>query len=216
MLLNKDDQKKKISKFKTGLNNICYNRPLKVPSAYILTTKNKLTMKGAIANCLKETIVSKFGQSKWDEILIASGQNTTMNVLVTMDIDDAIILNIVKNTCKILNQTIEQIADYFGEYWMNSYATKMYKAYYGSNSNAKDFFLKLNAIHEKVTKTIVNAKPPKFGYEWKNENTLILTYISPRGLIDFVVGLAKGVGKYFNQKLSVRKISSTKVEIVFS
>ncbi|HZL10894.1 MAG TPA: heme NO-binding domain-containing protein [Prolixibacteraceae bacterium] len=172
-------------------------------------------MKGAIANCVKETIVSKFGNPKWEEIMIASGLNAKMTILVIQDIDDDIILNVVENSCKILDLSIEQIADYFGDYWMNSYAVNMYKPYYGTNSTAKDFFLKLNTIHSRVTNSIPNAKPPRFEYDWENENTLILTYISPRGLIDFVVGLAKGVGNYFNQKLSVRKISSTKVEIIF-
>jgi len=172
-------------------------------------------MKGVIAICLKEVIVSKFGVPKWNEIMTASGQNPGMAILATVDIDDAVVVNIVKNSCRILNLSMEQIADFFGDHWMNSYAVKIYKPYYGTNSTAKDFFLKLSEIHDKVTRNIPNSRPPKFEYEWKNENTLILTYISPRGLIDFVVGLAKGVGKYFHQKLSVRKISSSKVEIIF-
>ncbi len=172
-------------------------------------------MKGAIANCLKETMVSKFGQPKWDEIMIASGLKPNLSILVTMDIDDAIVGNIVMHSCKLTNSSLEKIGDLFGEYWMNSYAIKMYKPYYGTNSNAKDFILKLNEMHNKVTKNIPNANPPKFEFDWKNETTLVITYISTRGLIDFVVGLAKGVGKYFNQKLIVRKISSTKVEIIF-
>jgi hypothetical protein len=71
-------------------------------------------------------------------------------------------------------------------------------------------------MHKSVTKNIENANPPKFEFEWKNDKTLIITYISTRGLIDFVVGLAKGVGKYFNQNLLVRKISNTKVEVLFT
>jgi len=172
-------------------------------------------MKGVIAICLKEVIVLKFGTTKWNEIMTASGLNPNMALLASVDLDDAVVVNVVKNTCKTLNLTMEQVADYFGDHWMNSYAAKIYKPYYGTNSNAKDFIIKLSEIHRSVTNNIPNAKPPKFEYDWKDENTLILTYISPRGLIDFVVGLAKGVGKYYHQKLSVRKISTTKVEIIF-
>lgn len=172
-------------------------------------------MKGTIANCLKEMVVSRFGQSMWEEILTVSGQRADMIILATNDIDDNLILQIVENSCKILGHSIEDVADYFGEFWMNSYAPGVYKPYYGVNATAKDFFIKLDEIHSKVTRNIQNAKPPKFEYEWRNENELILTYISTRGLIDFVVGLAKGVGIYFNQKLAVRKISATKVEVIF-
>lgn len=172
-------------------------------------------MKGAIVNCLKEAIDTKFGKQKWAEILTASGQTPNMVILATNDYADAVVVSMVKHSCKILNQSMEQLSDLFGDYWMNAFALRMYKPYYGVNSNAKTFFLKLNELHAKVTNNIANAKPPKFEYEWKDENTLILTYISPRGLIDFVVGLAKGVGKYFKQNLSVRKLSSTQVEIIF-
>ena len=172
-------------------------------------------MKGIIANCLKETIVTKFEQAKWEEIMIVSGLKKNMTILATVDIDDAVVMKIVENSCKILKIPLEELADYFGDYWMNSFAPRIYKPYYETSTNAKEFILKLTNIHDKVTKNIKNAKPPQFEYDWKTENTLILTYISQRGLIDFVVGLAKGVGNYFNQKLSVRKLSSTKVEIIF-
>ena len=172
-------------------------------------------MKGVIAICLKEVVVSKFGVPKWNEIMTASGLNPNMAILASVDLEDAVVMNVVKNSCRILNLKLEQLADYFGDHWMNSYALKMYKPYYGTNSTAKDFIIKLSEIHTKVTNNIPNARPPKFAYDWKDENTLILTYVSTRGLIDFVVGLAKGVGKYYHQKLSIRKISLTQVEIIF-
>jgi len=172
-------------------------------------------MKGVIANCLREVVILKFGNSKWNEIMNASGLNPNMAILSSLDLDDAVVVNVVKNTCKTLHLTLEQVTDMFGDHWMNAFAPKIYKPYYGTNTTAREFLLKISEIHDKVTKNIPNAHPPKFEYEWKNETTLILTYISPRGLIDFVVGLVKGVGKYFHERLSVRKISSTKVEVVF-
>jgi hypothetical protein len=45
--------------------------------------------------------------------------------------------------------------------------------------------------------------------------TLIMHYKSHRGLIDFMVGLIKGVGKYFKENLQVRKLGDKRVEIVF-
>jgi len=51
---------------------------------------------------------------------------------------------------------------------------------------------------------------------WENEKTLIMKYKSHRGMIDFLVGLVKGVGRYFNENLTVTKRTNTEVEIVFS
>ena len=60
-----------------------------------------------------------------------------------------------------------------------------------------------------------NAKPPRFDYQWINENVLIMIYQSERGLIDFMVGLAKGVGNYFGESLKITKLSDTEIKIVF-
>jgi len=73
----------------------------------------------------------------------------------------------------------------------------------------------MDSVHAAVTKSVPNSHPPRFEYEWKNEKTLIMKYKSQRGLIDFVVGLAKGVGKLYGENLKVTKIGNDKVEIVF-
>ena len=129
-------------------------------------------MKGAIVNCLKEMIVAKFGQPQWDEIVIASGLNPSRVIMATSDIDDAMVMTMVGNSCKVLNQNMEQITDQFGDYWMNSFAVGVYRPYYGTTANAKEFFNKLNEIHTKVTKYVPNAKPPRFEYEWKRDDQI--------------------------------------------
>jgi len=42
-----------------------------------------------------------------------------------------------------------------------------------------------------------------------------MKYWSSRGLIDLFVGLIKGFGKYYNETLVIKKLSTTEVEIVF-
>ncbi len=75
--------------------------------------------------------------------------------------------------------------------------------------------LKLDSIHTTVTKNIPNSRPPKFSYEWKDEKTLLMTYNSQRNLIDLFIGLAKGVGKYYRENLSIKKLSTNNIEITF-
>lgn len=73
----------------------------------------------------------------------------------------------------------------------------------------------MDHVHTAVTKRLADARPPRFEYEWKDNQTLIMHYKSPRGLIDFMVGLIKGVGKYFEKDLKVTKLGNDKVKIVF-
>jgi hypothetical protein len=74
----------------------------------------------------------------------------------------------------------------------------------------------LDNVHVGVTQNIKNSHPPRFEYEWKNEKTLIMTYKSERGLLDIFIGLIKGVGKLYKEKLIVSKIGTDKVQVQFS
>ncbi|MDZ7698942.1 MAG: heme NO-binding domain-containing protein [Deltaproteobacteria bacterium] len=159
---------------------------------------------------------SKFGKEKWEEVLEDAGLPKSTHFLAIQDIEDAVVLKLVDLACKVLNIWLVQAADAFGDYWVNDYAAKIYKAYYRRANSAKEMLLNMNDVHKEVTSSIKNAHPPKFEYEWKDDHTLIMTYHSERGLIDFLVGLIKGVGKYFKENLEVKKLGNTVVEIVFS
>jgi len=73
----------------------------------------------------------------------------------------------------------------------------------------------MDSVHVASTKSIPGANPPRFDYEWNDEKILIMKYKSQRGLIDFMVGLIKGVGKLYKADLKVTKLGSDKVKIVF-
>jgi hypothetical protein len=172
-------------------------------------------MKGIIANCLKELVCEKFGEEKWDEILDTSGFESTILIHPSEDIDDKIILTIIDSTCKVLNITLVQAADTFGEYWVNVFAPKVYSVYYKGSGCAKDFILQMNDLHKKVTKDIEGANTPGFDFKWMGDKNLIITYKSQRGLIDILVGIIKGVGIYYKEDLKVKKWGENKVEVIF-
>lgn len=172
-------------------------------------------MKGVIAVCLANLVQEKFGKDKWHAILEDAGLPKTTFFMPSTNIEDAAVMKVVESTCKVLNLTLQQAADAFGEYWVNDYAPKIYKAYYRGKDNAKDFLLNMDKVHKTVTERIADARPPRFEYEMPDDKTLIMKYMSHRGLIDFLVGLIKGVGTHFNEKLKVTKLSSEKVKVVF-
>jgi len=74
----------------------------------------------------------------------------------------------------------------------------------------------MDNIHKMVTQNIPNAHPSRFTYDWENDKTLVMIYNSDRGLIDFLVGLIKGVGMYYKENLKVMKLANDKVQIIFS
>ncbi len=172
-------------------------------------------MKGTIVKSLEELVITKFGKDKWEKSLEDAGLERSTIFLPVGDVDDSQVLKVIEAVCKNLNISLAQAADAFGDYWVNVYSQKLYGLYYTKNKTAKDFFLDLDNIHLKMTKTMANAKPPRFDYEWKDDKTLIMHYKSHRGLIDFLVGLAKGVGKFYKEDIKVTKLGPTKIQINF-
>jgi len=173
-------------------------------------------MKGVIVKCLSDLVTEKFGKDKWEEALVLSGLDRGSVFLATEDVDDAAALKVVDSVCKVLNISLLQAADAFGDYWVNVFALKIYAPYYRRANSAKEFLLNMDKVHLETTRTLTNACPPRFEYKWKNEKTLIMKYISKRGLIDFLVGLVKGVGKHYKEQLKVTKVGPDTVEIVFA
>ncbi len=173
-------------------------------------------MKGVIVHCLQELVTNKFGKDKWRKALETGGYDPGSVFLVTEDFEDAKVLRLIESVCKVLNISLPQAADAFGEYWVCEYAPKIYWAYYKGVKSAKDFLLKMDEVHRLSTETIPNARPPRFQYEWPDNKTMLMKYDSKRGLIDIHVGLVKGVGKYFKEKLQVSKVGDDSVKVVFS
>ena len=173
-------------------------------------------MKGVIVKCLAELVKSNFGEFKWKEIVQQSGENPFTVIKAISDIDDKTVFNLIENTCKVLNLSKQQACDAFGEYFVNTFAPGIYGGYYVMFKSAKQFIMGMDKVHETVTKDIMNARPPRFLIEEMDENTIIVNYISSRNMIDFYVGLVKGVGKYFNTPIGIKKLSEERVELTFS
>jgi hypothetical protein len=172
-------------------------------------------MKGTIVRCLEELVVKQFGKDKWEKSLEEAGIKNPRMFLPFEDVEDSVVLKLITTVCKNLNISLSQAADAFGDYWVNVYSQKLYPQYYAIHKTARDFLLGMDAVHVAMTRTIKDAKPPRFEYEWKNEDTLIMHYKSHRGLTDFAVGLIKGVGKFYNEELRITTFGTDKIEIVF-
>ena len=172
-------------------------------------------MKGSIVKCLSDLVKDNFGEHKWKEIVLQSGENPQAAIFATSDFDDKTVFKLIENTCKVLNLTKQQACDAFGDYWVNTYAPKIYGMYYTKFESAKQFIMGMDKTHETVTKSMLNARPPRFTFEEVDENTIIVNYISTRNMIDFYIGLVKGISKYFNTPITIKKLSEERVKLTF-
>jgi len=172
-------------------------------------------MKGIIVQCLKETVISKFGIDVWEKSLVKAGFKAGTIFTPAGNIDDEEFKNLIRSLCLELNTSCDKLTEEFGDHWVNNFSQRMYSHLYLKHKKAKDFLLDMDHIHVSTTKNIENAHPPRFEYEWKDEHTLIMHYKSHRGLINILVGLIKGVGKYYNEEFTVEINAPDVIEITF-
>ncbi|MCS6831394.1 MAG: heme NO-binding domain-containing protein [Armatimonadota bacterium] len=172
-------------------------------------------MKGTIVIAVREMVQQQFGKDAWTKALLEAGIDKEPAIAPSSMIDDKVVINVIQGICRTTGKSMQQFADMFGEYWVTQYAQRMYKSFFLGSKCARDFLLKMDSVHVSMTRAFPDSTPPRFEYEWKSDNTLIMTYKSPRGLMDIFIGLIKGVGKHYGENLQVRKITSNQVEIVF-
>ncbi|HOP07090.1 MAG TPA: heme NO-binding domain-containing protein [candidate division Zixibacteria bacterium] len=172
-------------------------------------------MKGTIIKCLQDLVTDKYGQEEWKAAIEDAGLRRNTIFMPISDIDDESVLAIITAVCTRQKLSLAEISNIFGDYWVNVYSQVMYKQFFQRHSTARQFILAMDDVHVNMTRTMANARPPRFDYEWKDDCTLHMTYKSHRGLIDLMVGLIKGVGRYYGESLGVTLVSRNIVQIVF-
>jgi len=174
-------------------------------------------MKGTIHYCLEETIVERFGLDMWHKCAKESGfgRDFTFVKMIRDDIDEQQSSNLFVKSAEVLGISLKELFDFFGEHFCCTYAPSLYGAFYAGISTTKKALTKIDWVHDRVTRNIPNAAPPKFDHNWHDENTLELTYKSTRGLIDLLISLIGGLNKYFNDACRVTKLSQTVILVEF-
>jgi len=171
-------------------------------------------MKGSIAQCAEDLVRAKFGDEKWESVCEAAGLPANTRFLPSANVDDGATVKVINAIGTVCGLSSTGVADAFGEYWVCDYAPRLYPSYFRGANSARDLLLSMDSVHDKVTRTMPNAHPPKFGYNWTDENTLVMDYSSARGLVGIFVGLVKGVGLKYGENLAI-STAGTRVTIRF-
>ncbi|MGA2345947.1 MAG: heme NO-binding domain-containing protein [Candidatus Sulfotelmatobacter sp.] len=165
-------------------------------------------MKGTIVKCLEELVIKRFGEKKWRESLSKAGFSELKTFTMLGDVDEAEFMRIMEGVASAASLSMEQTMEAFGEHWSTVYAPTVYRAYFSSAKSSRELLLNLDHIHDVMTKSMKSARPPRFRYEWKGDKHLIMHYESKRGLVVLMPSLIRGVGKHFNEKLTVSTLGN--------
>ncbi len=161
-------------------------------------------MYGLINTALRDMISTRFGEDQWQQVLQASGVPED-SFLTMRSYDDAITYDLAGAASEVLGAPLETCLELFGEYWIEETAGKSYGMLMdATGQNMVEFLENLNGLHDRITSTFLDYKPPSFRIEHIADNRYRLHYESTRkGFTPFVVGLLKGLAERFDAALTI-------------
>ncbi|KAM9319870.1 guanylate cyclase soluble subunit beta-2-like [Gastrophryne carolinensis] len=126
--------------------------------------------------------------------------------------DDGITLRMVKEACKMLNVSEEEVLKLFGGYFFafckKSGYDRMLRTLGG---NLMEFIENLDALHSFLTISYKKMNAPSFRLEKRDDGTTLLHYYSDRsGLYHIVAGIIEAVAKdFFNSEITMKIVYQT-------
>ena len=161
-------------------------------------------MYGLINNALRDMITTRFGEDQWQQVLATSGVPED-SFLTMRSYDDALTYDLAGAASQVLGAPLETCLELFGEYWIEETAGKSYGMLMdATGQNMVEFLENLNGLHDRITSTFLDYKPPSFRIEPVADCRYRLHYESSRkGLTPFVVGLLRGLAVRFDAKLTI-------------
>ena len=161
-------------------------------------------MYGLVNKAVESLVRSQFGGETWEKIRAKAGVDT--ETFLSMEpYPDAVTYGLVVAASEVLGAPVPALLEAFGEYWTMYTAREGYGellALFGST--LEEFLGNLDAMHTRVGMTFPKLRPPSFVLIDQGGGVFELEYHSSReGLAPMVVGLLKGLGKSFQQAITI-------------
>ncbi len=178
-----------------------------MPCPY-LSGKGRIPMKGLIFNLLEEFLVARCGETGY-ELILADCQLITAKPSLMVgpgSYPDQDFTAIIASAAKRLGLSSDELLHEVGQAAIPRLALR-YPQFFCSSKHPREFFASLNFIHHlEVKKLYKDTELPRFRCENKADGSLLISYISGRGLCHLFSGLINGVADHYQTPLSQRQL----------
>tara|TARA_B100000809_G_scaffold185304_1_gene183389 strand:- start:11269 stop:11808 length:540 start_codon:yes stop_codon:yes gene_type:complete len=163
-------------------------------------------MKGVVFTEFLELFENKFGLEVVNQIiegceLETDGIYTSVGTYSPKDM-----FKMVGKLSELKDIPVSDLLEIYGDYFFD-FLSKGYPQFM-DQPNSFSFFESMDShIHPEVLKIYPEAELLSFDAEINAENDMTLLYKSSRTMSDFAVGLIKGAISYFNEKVTIEKLS---------
>ena len=165
-------------------------------------------MKGTVVSTWIRTCRDLYGNDTINQCIRSVNWSEDIVFSPLDDVDDTQILLLIKKISEKVNLPIAELWHVIGENNIIKFAED-YPVFF-RRSNLYKFINSLNFIHSVITRKIRGAKPPGMAVEIVSSDSINLTYISPREMNDYFIGMLKGTAKYFNEKIEITEVERSK------
>jgi hypothetical protein len=164
-------------------------------------------MYGIVNKSIEELVIANFGQDNWDKVLEKSGIEEDF-FISSQPYDDDITYKLAGAAAEVMNVTVNDVLQLFGEWWVLKTSLEKYQGLMQSGgSNLQEFLLNLPAFHNRIMLIYPKLTPPEFKISDIHDGGLNLHYYSKRpGLQEFVRGILVGLGKMFEVPVEIELI----------
>ena len=170
-------------------------------------------MKGILLKLAQEFVREQYGEDVYEGMQEEMGSPV---FLPAQSYPDRALMQMAELASVQAGVSVRDFFLEFGKYSVRQFS-KMYPGYFKDES-LKDFYLRMNDVHAKLTKDNPGIKPPNFTYEDKGDD-LFMNYRSSRGLFDYFEGILLGAAEFKGEqvRIQVKPFDSTtaRAEIVF-
>ncbi len=162
-------------------------------------------MKGIINKGIQELVEAKFGDQAWHKVMeLAKCEEHFFSA--SEDYPDQLTLDLASAAAQVSGLPLETVLVEFGKFWVTNTAPRTYPTFFKlAGTSAREFLLSMGKVHDQVTRSVPNARPPRFDYEELPNARLLIHYRSERRLCAVLRGLIMGVGLHLGEELQVRE-----------
>ena len=168
-------------------------------------------MKGTVVSTWIRTCRDIYGNEAINKCLRSVNWSEDIAFSPLEDVNDEKIFSLINNIANTANISTKELWKVIGENNIIKFAED-YPIFF-RRSNLYKFINSLNFIHSIITKKIKGARPPKMKVEVLSNNTIHLTYMSPREMYDYFLGMISGSAKHFKEKIDIEAFGRMTVEL---
>ena len=166
-------------------------------------------MKGVVFNFLEEYIEKNLGDGRYDDVLEKCTLKTKEPFVGPGTYPDEYLMAIVAETINMAGIPPPEGLRSFGRFCFYKLSER-YPFFVNPYSHPKPFLKSVESvIHVEVKKLYKDANPPCFRYIDPAPDSLIIQYISKRGLCQFMEGLIDGVAGYYQVPIKYKQGTCT-------